>query len=97
VGTVSKVWPRDFDLEPKHYEPKTFHKGISSLHVDPDTISVAYCRACNAKMDVRRSVMTKRSMYGKEHLSDSFTCPNVGKNGHFAKLVKKFPQWGPRY
>ena len=90
---MGKVWPRDFEVERKPYEPKSYHKGISCLHVDPGTVDEAYCRACGAKMDVKRNVMTKRSMYGKEHLSDSFHCPNVGKRGHFAKLVKKFPQW----
>ena len=96
MGTVSKVWPRDFQLERKHYEPKAYHRGISCLHADPGTVDEAYCRACDAKMDVERNVMTKRSMYGKEHLSDSFHCPNVGKEGHFAKLTKRFPSWGRR-
>jgi len=90
---MGKVWPRDFEVERKPYEPKSYHKGISCLHVDPGTVDEAYCRACGAKMDVKRNVMTQRSMYGKKHLSDSFHCPNVGKRGHFAKLVKKFPQW----
>lgn len=90
---MGKVWPRDFEVERKPYEPKSYHKGISCLHVDPGTVDEAYCRACDAKMDVERNVMTKRSMYGKKHLSDSFHCPNVGKEGHFAKLTKRFPQW----
>ena len=91
---MGKVWPRDFEVERKPYEPKSYHKGISCLHVDPGTVDEAYCRACDAKMDVERNVMTKRSMYGKKHLSDSFHCPNVGKEGHYAKLLKKFPEWG---
>lgn len=91
---MSKVWPRDFNLEPKHYETKSYHKGISSLYVDPDTVDEAFCRACDAKMNVRRNVMTKRSMYGKAHLTDAFTCPNVGRTGHHAQLLKRFPQWG---
>ena len=93
---MSKIWPRDFQVERKHYEPKAYHRGISCLHVDPGTVDEAYCRACDAKMDVERNVMTKRSMYGKKHLSDSFHCPNVGKEGHFAKLTKRFPSWGRR-
>ena len=93
---MGKVWPRDFEVERKPYEPKSYHKGISCLHVDPGTVDEAYCRACDAKMDVERNVMTKRSMYGKKHLSDSFHCPNVGKEGHFAKLTKRFPQWKSR-
>ena len=88
-----KVWPRDFDVERKHYEPTSYHKGISCLHVDPGTISEAYCRACDAKMDVERNTISKSSMYGKERPTDSFHCPNVGKEGHHAKLLKRFPEW----
>jgi hypothetical protein len=44
-------------------------------------------------MDVERNTISKRSMYGKERPTDSFHCPNVGKEGHHAKLLKRFPEW----
>ena len=67
---------------------KSYWKGIDCYQTRPDKHDSLNCRACGAKMDVRRSVMAQTGPYHPKSLCDVFSCPNTGSPGHDLKVIK---------
>jgi hypothetical protein len=63
-------------------------KGVDYQQTTPGAYDELFCRACNAKMTVRRSVMVQTGPYHPKSLNDVFSCPHSGTATHDKQVLR---------